>query len=490
MTAKIPSYFGRMHAGPYVTGTAAGLVARGVSLVSGVGNLWLLTQILAKEEFAGYVFVFALLTWLSMLGTAGLDRTVLYRLSQLDAAPGSLVGGSSIAGALIVVLPVSTAVAIVVALGTCFRDLGHLPGLGFWLAALAPVVVATCLGRIFEAWFWARGRIAASLLVPATGDMARTIGLAVAFFLLPASTGVALAVNVAAVVPLLVWLYVAPLDSLRRPTFFDREDLAYGVKAMLSKATNQGTHQLDVILIGILATATATADYAVAARLAAAVNVVKGLLATVLTPRLGRYRATGRRNAVLREFNQVRLIGLAAALVGASLFAGAGGPLLAIFGEYGESYPILMILIAGYVVSAGFGSNAAFLTIAGHAGWTLAARIALLLGIVGLNLVLIPMMGAMGAALSMAIGIAAVNVLLCVIIWRLDRLPTISPALVALLIVACSLLFLCGFHLLSGPVAALGLGALASLLLAAKWPLWVPAVKQLFGVGAHARPAD
>ena len=466
---------------PYVTGAAAGLTATALSLVAGFGNLWLLTQILTKEQFAGYVFVATLLTWLGLIGTAGLDRTILYRLSRVDAAPGDLVGGPLVAAALIIVVPVSAALAGVVVLGTSVGDLEHLPGLAFWLAVLAPLVVTTCLGRVFEAWFWARSRIAPSVLVPASGDIARTAGLAAVFFVLPTKVGVAVAVVVAALVPLLVWSTIAPLGALRRPSRIGRQDLEYGVKAMLGRTATEGVHQLDILLVGVLATAAATADYAVAVRLAALVGLVKGLLAPVLTPRLGRYSAAGSREVLLREYNQVRLLGLAGALVTAALFAAVGRSVLAFFGDYRQSYSLLMILAAGHVASAGFGANAAFLTIAGHAGWMLAARLALLAAVGGLCWVLIPLMGAAGAALSLALGIAAVNVLMCSIIWRVDRLPTISPGLVILTGAAYALLLLAGFNALSGLVAALALASLAGVLLVAHSPAWLPPARRLFG---------
>lgn len=486
---KLSAYFGGV-ARPYVTGAAAGLLARALSLAAGLANLWLLTRILPKEQFAGYVFVFALLTWLALLGTAGLERTILYRLSRVDAAPGHLIGGSLVAATLIVVLPLSTVLAGVVALGTSVAGLEHLPGIAFWLAVLTPIVITTCIGRVFESWFWSRGRIAPSVLVPASSDVARTIGLAAAFFFLPTRAGVAVAVIAGSFIPLLIWGVIAPLDALRDPTRLERADVSYGLKAMLAKAVNDGTHQLDVIMIGILATAAATADYAVAARLAALVALIKGLLAPVLTPRLGRYSAFGSHATLLREYNQVRLIGFVAALLSASLLAVFGRFLLATFGDYGGSYPLLMILVAGYVASAGFGSNAAFLTIAGHAGWTLAARIALLVAIVMLNLILVPGMGATGAALSMAIGMAAVNVLLCYAIWRLDGLPTMSTGLFVLVGVAYVLLLLVGFGALSGTFAALGVAALTGALLVAHSPLWLPAARRLFGREPRARVAE
>ena len=475
---------------PYVTGAGAGLVARALSLVAGFANLWLLTQMLSKEQFAGYVFVLALLTWLAMVGTAGLDRTILYRLARADAPTGELVGGPLVAAALMIVLPVSVAVALAVLFGTSAGGLDQPRGVAFWSAVLAPVVVMMCVGRVFEAWFWARGRVAESIIVPATGEVARTAGLLVAFFLVPTVTGVATGVIVASFVPLLVWSAIAPLGRLRHTAWFDRGDVSYGLKAMLGKAANEGTHQLDVIMIGILAAGAAIADYAVAARLAALVAVVKGLLTPVLTPRLARYSAAGRRNALLREYGQVRLVGFLAALVLALLFAAFGRQVLGVFGDYEQSYSVLILLIAGFVVSAGFGSNASFLIITGHAGWTLAARMALLAAIVALNLVLVPRLGAFGAALSMAIGMAAVNVVLCVMIWQLDRLPTISGRLAVLVGAAYTMLLLGGFEVVGGAVVAAGLGVLAGALVVWEWPLWLPAAKQLAGAATGGRPVD
>ena len=254
---------------------------------------------------------------------------------------------------------------------------------------------------------------------------------------------------------------------------------------MLGKAANEGT-QIDVIMVGILAIASVTADYAVAARLAALVGGFKALLAPVSTPRLGRLSATGSRAALLREYRQVRLLGLVLTLVCASLAVALGRRALALFGDYQQSYPPMMILIAGFVVSAGFGSNASLLTISGHAGWTLAARLTLLMVMVILNAVLIPMMGAKGAALSMAISMAAVNALLCAMIWHVDNLPTISRGLLSLLGAAYGLLLLSGFEVIGGTVAALGLGAVTGILLVVEVPLWLPAAKQLLRVEPHA----
>jgi O-antigen/teichoic acid export membrane protein len=476
--------------GAYVTGAGAGLVAKALSLAASFGNLWLLTNILSKAEFAGYVFVVALLSWLAMTGTAGLDRTLVYRLSRDKAAPGELTGGSLVLAALMVVLPLSAVLAAAVATGLSASGLVRLPDIGFWLAVLAPLLVTTCFGRVFEAWFVARGRAEAAVIVPALGDVARVMALGLAFFLLPTRSGVVAAIVAAALVPVVVWLMLAPIDRLRRPVRLTRRDLTYGMQAMLAKATNEGAHQVDVIMIGILATAAATADYGIAARLAPVVGIGKELLSPVLTPRLARYSDAGARDTVVREYRQVQLVGLVTALALAALFAAFGRALLGLFDGYESSYPLLLILAAGYVINAGFGSNAAFLTIRGHTGWTLTARIALLAGIVALNLTLIPALGGVGAALSLALGMAAVNGLMALIIWRVDRLPTMSSGLLLLLGAAFALLLLGGLELVSGLMVMGGLAVLAAMLVTAELSLWLSTARQLFVRRPSAQTVD
>ena len=467
----------------YLAGAGAGLLARALSLVAAFGNLWLLTRILSKEQFAGYVFVMALLTWLAMVGTAGLDRTILFRLARQRDEPGALPGGPLVASALAAVVPFSTLLAVLVAYAVPAAGWSPLPGLTFWLAALAPLLVLTCAGRVFEAWFVARSRVGPAVLIPAIGDIARTAALTIAFFALPTRYGVVTAVLAGALVPLVLWAAVAPLRTLRRGEGIGRADVSYGMQAMLAKATNEGAHQIDVLMLGVLATAAATADYAVAARLAALVSVVKGLLAPVLAPRLARHAAAGEREALVAEYRQVQLVGLVAALACAAAFAGAGRLLLEIFEGYERSYPLLLILTAGYVVNAGFGSNAAYLTVTGHAGWTLAARLVLLAAIVVMNVVLIPRYGAMGAALSVALGMTAVNGLMSAIIWRVDRIPTTSPGLLLVLAAGFTLLVLGGFEWIGGLPVAIGLAGLTTLLLAAGLPRWVAAARQVAGGG-------
>lgn len=470
----------RARAAPYLTGAVSGLVAKAVAMGAQFVNLWLLLRLLSKPQFGAYVFVMALIAWITVVGTAGLERLVLYRLSRDLDAPGELTGGSLVATALIGAGLTSAVLAAAAAgLALAMGDQPSLPGVTRWLVNLAPLVVMTCLGRVFEAWFWARGQVSLSLLVPAAADAGRTAGFALALWLLPTQGGVALAVITAALLPLVLWVAIAPLRGLRNPVFVARGDVRYCMNVMLARGANEGVQRLDVLMIGLLASAAATAEYVVAGRIAAVIALGKDLLAPVLTPRLGRFSAAGSRAQAESEYAQTRFVGLASALAFAALLAAAGRPLLAVLaGDLQGSYPLLLILSAGSIINGGFGSNAAYLSITGHAGWTLIARLVLLGMLTGLHLFLIPRFGALGAAFGMASGLAAVNILMAAIIWRLDRVTTVTPGVLLVIATACVALFSAALGAIDGVAAAAGLAFALLALLAAERAIWLPLARR------------
>ena len=72
----------------YVTGASAALIAKLTALTAGFVSLWLLNQILSKQQYGSYAFAMAMVYLLTLVGTSGLDRTLLYRLSRTDSAAG------------------------------------------------------------------------------------------------------------------------------------------------------------------------------------------------------------------------------------------------------------------------------------------------------------------------------------------------------------------------------------------------------------------
>jgi O-antigen/teichoic acid export membrane protein len=470
----------------YLAGASAGLVGKAASLVSGFLGLWLLNQILAKQQYGTYAFTMATLQLLIVVATAGLDRSVLFRVSRIDAPPGRLAEGAYVLWVLRAVVLVGLGIVVVLVAGV--RASGgstELPDLSSWIAGLAILVPIAGAGQVLAAWHQARGLVPQALLVPRSSEIGRVVLLGLAWWLVPARAGVIGAVVLGAATPLLLWRVLVPRGAFERPRRPPSGDIAYGLKLMLTALADRGVRRLDLLMIGLLTTGLMTAEYAVAAQIATVATLGNELLGPVFTPRMGRYFAGRDRDAFAREYDQNRILTLSIGLAAAVGFVWLGRWALSIFGDYAAAYPILLILGAGYLIKIGFGATGRYLNMAGRANWSLTSTLVLLVAMCGLNLLLIPRFGGIGAAIGTAISFAGVNVLNSVVIWRIDRMPTVSVGVLSILAAACGLLFLAAFERI-GPTAAGGGLAVVWLILAPRW--WPIATNLLRG--GWAVPAE
>jgi O-antigen/teichoic acid export membrane protein len=407
-----------------------------------------------------------------LLATAGLDRSVLYRLSREPGEPGALVGGGYVAWMLRAVVAVGIVTAIGTALGArLLAPRSDLPDLARWFAMLCAAVPLAGAGQVLASWYQARGRLGPALLVPRLTEISRAVLLLLAWFLAPTPGAVALAVIASTAVPLLAWIALLPRGALGRPTRPPAGDTAYGLQLMLAALADRGVRRIDLLMIGFLSTGAATADYAVAAQLVNLTTLGNELLGPVFTPRMGRYFSEGRREEFAIEYEQNRLLTLALGLATAVLFVIAAPALLTLFGDYAGARPVLLALAAAFLIKIGFGATGRYLNMSGRAGWTLASTVALLVVMCGLNLLLIPRLGALGAALGTAIGFASINALHCVVIWRQDRFVAAGPGVLVLLAAAVGLLLAAAFDRLTPLAAGIGLAALWLLLGLRWWPI-------------------
>lgn len=181
---------------------------------------------------------------------------------------------------------------------------------------------------------------------------------------------------------------------------------------MIAAAINE---RIDVLMIGFVAPAAEVAVYAVAARFVQPVIAVAGAASVVMMPRFVECLAepTDER----RDEIHVLIRGAARTILGFSALALISLWLLApwfleLFGQhYLSAFKPLMILLSGQVGAAIFGPAVA---VAAFAGKARIATISLLVGIVTnalLNTMLVPQMGANGAALATALGSVAAAVI-------------------------------------------------------------------------------
>ncbi|WP_200919085.1 lipopolysaccharide biosynthesis protein [Methylobacterium sp.] len=169
-------------------------------------------------------------------------------------------------------------------------------------------------------------------------------------------------------------------------------DLAYSAFSMI-----------DVVILGMLMPPAAVGLYFVATRIQQFVPFVHYAASAATAQRFAAIHASGDADGLTRFVRmQARLTFAATVIVG--LFIVTAGPfLLAMFGpEFGASYPLLAVLVAGNVGASLFGPGEDLLTMIDGERLCAGITLAMLALAALLCLILVPVLGIMGAAIAMA----------------------------------------------------------------------------------------
>lgn len=451
----------------YLAGAAGVAAATVASAAAGFASLWLLTQILPKEVFGGYAFTMAVIALASALATLGLDRSLLLRVARLTPHREKLRGGGLALRTVLVSGLAALLIAMLLALGARpLVGLGLFPQAQFWLDAIGIAVVPMTAAMMLQGWYQANHRVAVATAMPGISDLVRCLLFGAVFFFGLGQLGVATAVTLAASVPVVVLVWRAAGKTLTSPRLLIWSDITKGLQFVSLRLATQSTRQIDLIMMGLLASGGATAEYAVAVRLAALADYGRASLKPTFTPRARRWIAAGEHRSALNEYARARDASFAVALVAAAGFTLLGEPVLALFGPFEGAYAVLLLVTSSYVMSAGFGMHATYLSMHGEVGWSALLRVAGLMLLVGLNIVLIPRLGAVGAGLAAAGTQLLINVSSALLAWRLTGLLAVDRYQALLLLVSIAALWAAAFGHAS-PVISTAL--LCSALLAAAY---------------------
>ena len=184
-------------------------------------------------------------------------------------------------------------------------------------------------------------------------------------------------------------------------------DIGYAGKITLTQLLNQPFRGFDVVLVGALASAGATADYALCTRIVSLFLIPKQMLSALQVPRMGTFLEKKDTGGLIREYRTLQNLSTALVILGAILTIFIGGWGLSLFGEYTHALPLLFVLVCGSLIRTASGASGDLMSMAGHAGWAMIFGTLSSLIIVGGCFALIPALGAHGAALSVVIGTAA-----------------------------------------------------------------------------------
>jgi O-antigen/teichoic acid export membrane protein len=179
------------------------------------------------------------------------------------------------------------------------------------------------------------------------------------------------------------------------------------------------TNQLQIIMLGGLAHAKDAGLYAAAWRLASLMSFGLSALSAVSGPMIASAYHRGEIRELGRLASLSARIALAFAVPAAIVLVLAGPTLLSLFGrDFVAAYPVLLVLIVGALANAFTGVVAYLLTLTGREVVALAIFAGALALSAGLNVLLIPHWGAVGAALASAAGTTFWNIAMLILVRR------------------------------------------------------------------------
>jgi O-antigen/teichoic acid export membrane protein len=177
--------------------------------------------------------------------------------------------------------------------------------------------------------------------------------------------------------------------------------------------------RLDIVLLTLLAGPTEAAVYTAATRFLVVGQIVNQGLAAVVEPRLGGLLAVGDRPAASAVYRTATgwlvlicwpLYLLAATY--ADVFLGWFG------GDYTSGTPVVLVLVGAMLIATSVGMVDVVLIMGGRTSWNLANSLTALAVNVLVDLLLIPSLGLLGAAIGWAAAIGVNNLLPLAQVWR------------------------------------------------------------------------
>lgn len=413
---------------PYLTGALAAVFSFAASGIAGFVSLYFLVQILTKEDFGAYSFAVNVMILGALLATIGLDRALLLRLAPFPSPNGFLVGRSvfwrtcrtsSFGAALIgiVIWGITAAPA-----GWVTKDLGD-----WWILVLVPSLIPMALLALARAWFQANHRTGLAAAMPGVADASRAAMIGMVFVLGLGKVGIAVAFCLSAVLPLAILWARARGQSEAAPAELTRSDVKRGLVFSGQRIADVGLYLIDIIVIGLVATDAVTAEYAIAARLAAMTDLGRLAMIATFTPRARLHHHANNTTALLREYRKARLASCAVACCVSIVLMLFGHPVLVFLGDFSDSFGPMLVLASGYLFSAACGLHASYLAMTGEVRASALIRgVGLVCAILGLT-ILTPHFGSMGAAIVITATMFGINAMSMLLLSRRTGFRAFGP---------------------------------------------------------------
>lgn len=407
--------------GKILRGARGTLGVRVFGLLVGYSSSVLLARVLGAGDFGAYRYA---LGWANLLTVIACLRADVLVVREVASAPGHSASPLVRFARNLTFVTATATVLIAGALVALFDALRpeSLELTVFWLAL--GVLVATSLATVYRGALEARGAVVRAQwpdVVLRQGGLLLALGVALLLGV-PMTAGSAMAFHVLAGFAALAglgWMWrrtraeAPPRPDAPAPRL-STWLIAAAPMTMAALLASVNT-QADLILLGVFASREEVGQYAVAVRLANLVSYVLIAANIPLRPVVARLWKEGKVEALQSTLSGVcaRVL-VVAALIAAGLIA-LGPLLLGVFGpDFVVAADALRVLTAAQLLSAIAGPVGIVLMMSGHERATFVGLAVGAVTNVGLNALLIPRYGILGAAMATATGVFVWNAVLLV----------------------------------------------------------------------------
>lgn len=385
----------------------ATLIRQMASVVLSLGLSLLLARSLGPEGNGQYTLLVLLPTLLSSLANFGIAPANVYFVGRGTVTVTTALRATLRLWALISSVSVGLGAIVIVAYGSAI-----MPGVPIRLLIVALAVFpVTLLESLVISFFQARqdfGRYnrvtlvspVCTLLLAGIAILALDLGVAGGF----AAYGLGHAIGlVVAIIAVRTHKKASSQESSETVGAYARQCVAYGWKAHLSNVLTFVNYRADVFLVNLLINPAATGIYIIAVQLCERLWMLSKSVSTVLLPRLAQLHSAGDQGPRLAILvaRWVLFISLAASLI----LAAVAGPLIELlFGRaYSAAAGAVLVLLPGVVLGSLSRVLANDLAAQGRPEINMYLSVlVMLVNIVG-NVVLIPSLGLIGAAMATTI---------------------------------------------------------------------------------------
>jgi O-antigen/teichoic acid export membrane protein len=404
------------------------LLSRGAALFFALASTILLSRLLGAAGLGQFQLGSVVVQLLTIFCLLGLDAGLVRYLPVLETHGGN---GSRtlLARSSRVVIAISLALSVALLLGApaLATYYFHSPRMTNVLRVFSLQVPVLVLLRFFSSAVTAAKRVDFASRVTNILSPAIFLGLlALIGFVHPGlygSIAARILAQLAAVLYLILFLIrrypkVPKIEPVADNIF--RDYLRLSMPLFFIGIGYQLLNQMDIIMLGHFASQRDVGVYSVVVKMSSFVLIGLGIVLPIVAPLFSQFSETRDNELTEALFGTVTKWVCYSALIIFAYIAIFRVELLRLFGKgFPAGATALVILAAGHLANAVTGPSGMLLTMTGKQKWELANTISMVTFNFLLNLVLIPAMGLIGAAIATAVSIATINGLKLVQVYML-----------------------------------------------------------------------